>query len=81
MELIYSFVGFFVTGGPFMYPILIVFAFGAAIAIERYITLTLVRAKNQSAWNRVQPSLMNGDFNEARHEEIPALVVTLTHVT
>jgi biopolymer transport protein ExbB len=66
MELIYSFVGFFVTGGPFMYPILIVFAVGAAIAVERYITLTIVRAKNQSAWNRVQPSLMNGDFNEAR---------------
>ena len=66
MELIYSFVGFFVTGGPFMYPILIVFAFGAAIAVERFITLTLVRAKNQSAWARVQPSLMSGDFSEAR---------------
>jgi biopolymer transport protein ExbB len=66
MELVYSFVGFFVTGGPFMYPILIVFAFGAAFAIERYITLTLVRAKNQSAWGRVQPALLNGDFSEAR---------------
>ena len=66
MELVYSFVGFFVTGGPFMYPILIVFAVGAAIAIERYITLTMVRAKNQSAWNKVQPSLANGDFSEAR---------------
>jgi biopolymer transport protein ExbB len=66
MELIYSFVGFFVTGGPFMYPILIVFAFGAAIAIERFITLTMVRVKNQTAWNKVQPSLMNGDFSEAR---------------
>ena len=66
MELIYSFVGFFVRGGPFMYPILIVFAVGAAIAIERYITLTLVRAKNQSAWGRVQPALLNGDFSEAR---------------
>jgi biopolymer transport protein ExbB len=66
MELIYSFIAFFVTGGPFMYPILIVFAVGAAIAIERYITLTMVRVKNQSAWNRVQPSLVNGDFSEAR---------------
>ena len=66
MELLYSFVGFFVRGGPFMYPILIVFAVGAAIAIERYITLTLVRAKNQSAWGRVQPALLNGDFSEAR---------------
>ena len=32
MDLLYSIVGFFVTGGPFMYPILIVFAVGAAIA-------------------------------------------------
>jgi biopolymer transport protein ExbB len=66
MDFIYSIVGFFVTGGPFMYPILFVFAVGAAIAVERYITLTLVRAKNQSAWNKVQPTLENGEFNEAR---------------
>ena len=66
MDFIYSIVGFFVTGGPFMYPILFVFAIGAAIAVERYITLTLVRAKNQSAWNKVQRTLENGEFNEAR---------------
>ena len=39
MDFIYSIVGFFVTGGPFMYPILAVFAVGAAIAVERYVTL------------------------------------------
>jgi biopolymer transport protein ExbB len=66
MDFIYSVVGFFVTGGPFMYPILIVFAVGAAIAIERYVTLTKVTAKNQSVWSRVQPALMNGDFEQAR---------------
>jgi biopolymer transport protein ExbB len=66
MDSIYSIVGFFVTGGPFMYPILLVFAVGAAIAIERYVTLTTVTAKNQSAWNQVQPALMNGDFDKAR---------------
>jgi len=66
MEFIYSIVGFFVTGGPFMYPILIVFAVGAAIAIERYVTLTQVTVKNQSAWTQVQPALMNGDFDKAR---------------
>ncbi len=60
MDFIYSIVGFFVTGGPFMYPILFVFAVGAAIAVERYITLTLIRAKNQSAWNKVQPALESG---------------------
>ena len=66
MDSIYSIVGFFVTGGPFMYPILIVFAVGAAIAIERYITLTLARAKNQTAWGKVQAALMQGDFDKAR---------------
>ena len=40
MDTFYSIVGFFMTGGPFMYPILMVFAVGAAIAIERYLTLT-----------------------------------------
>ena len=66
MEFIYSIVGFFVTGGPFMYPILIVFAVGTAIAIERYVTLTRVTSKNQKVWTRVQPALMKGDFEEAR---------------
>jgi len=37
---------FFQTGGLFMYPILIVFAFGLAIAVERYIKLTKVRNAN-----------------------------------
>jgi biopolymer transport protein ExbB len=66
MDFIYSLVGFFVTGGPFMYPILIVFAVGAAIAVERYVTLTRVTAKNQNVWSRVQPALMRGDFEKAR---------------
>ncbi len=66
MDLIYSIVGFFVTGGPFMYPILLVFAVGTAIAVERFITLTMETAKNQSAWSRVQPALMDGDFDRAR---------------
>jgi biopolymer transport protein ExbB len=47
MDTLYSLVNFFVTGGFFMYPILLVFAVGVAIAIERYITLTLIRNKNR----------------------------------
>jgi biopolymer transport protein ExbB len=66
MESFYSIVGFFLTGGPFMYPILIVFAVGTAIAIERYITLTRVTYSNQSMWNRLQPALNQGDFDKAR---------------
>jgi len=66
MDLFYSIVGFFASGGMFMYPILLVFAVGAAIAIERYITLTQVTIKNQAVWEQVQPLLANGDFEEAR---------------
>jgi biopolymer transport protein ExbB len=66
MDVVYSIVGFFSTGGAFMYPILLVFAVGAAIAIERYVTLTLVTSKNQSLWSRIQPLLMKGDFENAR---------------
>jgi biopolymer transport protein ExbB len=66
MDIIYSTVGFFVTGGAFMYPILVVFAVGASIAIERYVTLTRVTARNQSLWSQVQPALVEGDFDRAR---------------
>jgi biopolymer transport protein ExbB len=62
----YSIIGFFVTGGPFMYPILVVFAVGLAIAIERYVTLTRVTAHNQSVWSKIQPALAEGDFDRAR---------------
>ena len=66
MDFFYSIVGFFATGGMFMYPILIVFAFGVAIAVERYITLLRVTQKNQAAWDKVQPLLNEGDFEAAR---------------
>ncbi len=66
MDWFYSSIEFFVAGGPFMYPILLVFAVGTAIAVERYITLTLMRASNQTAWSKVLPVLMNGDFDKAR---------------
>ncbi len=66
MGFFYTIVEFFVTGGPFMYPILLVFALGAAVAVERYVTLTLARASNESAWHKVLPMLMNGEFEEAR---------------
>jgi biopolymer transport protein ExbB len=66
MDFFYSIVSFFSTGGLFMYPILIVFAVGVAIAAERYITLTLVTNKNQVVWDQVQPLLSEGEFEKAR---------------
>jgi len=66
MDFMYSLVAFFSTGGLFMYPILLVFAVGVAIAIERYVTLTLIRNKNHSVWSAIQPLLNRGDFDKAR---------------
>jgi biopolymer transport protein ExbB len=66
MDAFYSIVSFFSTGGMFMIPILIVFAFGVAIAIERFVTLGQITAKNQVVWSEVQPLLDNGDFEKAR---------------
>lgn len=66
MDFFYSIVRFFASGGLFMYPILLVFAFGVAVAIERYVTLTMVTNKNQAVWDQVQPMLTNGEFDAAR---------------
>ena len=66
MDFVYMIVRFFTAGGPFMLPILAVAAIGTAITIERYITLTLVKARNQNVWNQIQPALVSGDFDKAR---------------
>jgi len=66
MDVFFSIAGFFSSGGLFMYPILLVFAFGVAVAVERFITLISVTSKNQVVWEKVQPLLDNGDFEEAK---------------
>jgi biopolymer transport protein ExbB len=66
MDFFYSIAGFFSSGGLFMYPILLVFAVGVGIAIERYFTLSMVTNKNQLVWEKVQPLLSSGEFDEAR---------------
>ena len=66
MDIFYSIVKFFVEGGAFMLPILLVGAIGTAIAIERYISLTRMSVKNRNVWNQVEPALASGDFDKAR---------------
>jgi biopolymer transport protein ExbB len=66
MDVIYAVVGFFVSGGLFMYPILLVMAIGAAIAVERYVTLSLITSKNRAMWAQIQPLLARRDFDKAR---------------
>ena len=66
MDVIYAIVEFFVQGGIFMYPILLVFAVGVAVAVERYVTLTLLTRRNQTIWAQVQPLLAKREFDKAR---------------
>lgn len=60
-----EFVKFFQTGGPFMYPILIVFAIGFAIAMERYFYLTRTDFRTKKIWNQLVPMLKANDFQRA----------------
>jgi len=64
-NMLYSVLSFFQSGGPFMYPILLVLAIGAAIAIERYLYLSFVRRRNRGIWNRVLPLLEGGRYDAA----------------
>jgi len=66
METIYSMVMFFQKGGVFMYPILVVFSVGMAIAVERWIQLSRIRSENRKMWNLLQPMLVEGEFDQAR---------------
>jgi biopolymer transport protein ExbB len=66
MDFFYPIVRFFAAGGAFMFPILLTGAIAAAITIERWVTLTMMRTRNQRTWSRVEPSIASGDFDKAR---------------
>ncbi|MCR4302954.1 MAG: MotA/TolQ/ExbB proton channel family protein [Gallionella sp.] len=63
---IQAIVNFFVGGGFWMYPILLVGAFGAAISLERFITLGRVESANRKLWDELQPVLGQANFDKAR---------------
>ena len=65
MDVYSAIVRFFQGGGEFMIPIALVAALGIAIAIERYIYLSIVSIRNRSLWNDLTPLLAQGDFKRA----------------
>ena len=65
MDVYAHIVRFFQGGGAFMIPIAIVAALGLAIALERYIYLSIVSLRNRSLWNDLTPLLAQGDFKRA----------------
>lgn len=65
MEEIYTFiVGFFKNGGFFIYPVIVVFFVGVAIAIERFIFLTAETKRNRDLWTDLVPQLSAGNFKQ-----------------
>jgi len=50
MDIIDTLIRFIQDGGAFMYPIMITLALGVAIALERYLYLSLVKHRNRKAW-------------------------------
>lgn len=61
---------FFSKGGAFMYPIALVFVLGVAIASERYLYLTLSRARNRRFWQQLVPLLPMQDQLAALRDNV-----------
>ena len=58
-------VRFFQEGGVFMYFILMVFALGLAIAIERFMFLSAAKIKSRKMWDNMVPLIQAGNFDQA----------------
>lgn len=65
MQIYDTIVRFFQEGGMFMYPILAVLALGCAIALERWLYLSVVTGSNRRFWNQLQPLLQAGRYRDA----------------
>jgi len=59
-------VKFFQTGGPFMYPILVVLALGLAIAIERLAFIVKTSGNTKKIWSQLVPMLKANDYDRAQ---------------
>ena len=58
-------VSFIQDGGNFMYLIMLVLAIGLAIALERYLYLTVAKANNRRMMSKMMPLLQRGDYKQA----------------
>jgi len=55
-------VKFFQDGGIFMYPIAVVLVVGMAVAIERWVFLSIAKSANRRAFDRILPLLKKRDY-------------------
>jgi len=63
MDIYTSVIGFFQTGGPFMYPIALVLTVGVVIMLERWFFLTSARLTNKLAFDKMQPLLKQRQYD------------------
>jgi biopolymer transport protein ExbB len=65
MDIFSHIVRFFQGGGFMMYFIAAVLVVGLAIAIERWLYLTITALRNRGLWNEISPFLAQGNFRQA----------------
>lgn len=63
MDIYSAVVGFFQTGGPFMYPIALVLTVGLVITCERWVFLTSARVSNKLAFDKMAPMLKQRSYD------------------
>ena len=54
---------FFQDGGAWMYPIAITLALGVAVAVERWVFLTMAKSSNRRAFDAMLPYIKKGQFD------------------
>ena len=65
MDAYVAIVKFFQDGGVFMYPIVVVFAIGLVIVLERWFFLVKASTSNQRLWKKLVPLVTAGKYKEA----------------
>jgi biopolymer transport protein ExbB/TolQ len=64
VEFYHFIVNFFKEGGFFLYPLAAIFVVGVAIAVERFIYLTVETTNNRRLWSQVVPLINHGNFKQ-----------------
>jgi biopolymer transport protein ExbB len=64
MEFYHFIVNFFRDGGFFLYPFAAIFVVGVAIAIERFVYLSIETTSNRRLWSQLVPLINAGNFKQ-----------------
>jgi biopolymer transport protein ExbB len=74
MEFYHFVVNFFRDGGFFLYPLAAIFVVGVAIAIERFIYLSVETTSNRRLWGQVVPLINADDVEKAMDESLLEII-------